>query len=54
MRGALPYDELYDLQEDPLEMRNLAQDPSAGGLLQSMRDSLKRQMDAMEYPGGFR
>ncbi len=54
MRGELPYEELYDLEADPLEVRNLAADPQAAGLLAKMRDLLKRRLEETEYPGGFR
>lgn len=54
MPGELPYDELYDLESDPLEMRNLARDPAASGLLAKMQDLLKRRLEETEYPGGFR
>jgi N-acetylglucosamine-6-sulfatase len=35
-------DELYDLQEDPYEMKNLAQSPNAASVLSSMQRLLKR------------
>lgn len=35
-------DELYDLQEDPYEMKNLAQSPNAAQLLNNMRKLLQR------------
>lgn len=35
-------EELYDLQNDPKEMRNLARDSASRGQLQSMRDELYR------------
>jgi arylsulfatase A-like enzyme len=54
MPTELPCEELYDLQSDPLEVRNLAQDPQASGLLAKMRDLLKRRLEESEYPGGFR
>lgn len=50
----LPYEELYDLASDPLEMRNLARDPAASQLLGRMRDLLKRRLEETGYPGGFR
>ena len=37
-------DELYDHQEDPGELRNLAEDPSHAHILQEMRDRLVQQM----------
>jgi hypothetical protein len=54
MKGSLPYDELYDLQTDPLEMRNLANDPAARTILQEMQALLKRELESTGYPGGFR
>jgi N-acetylglucosamine-6-sulfatase len=54
MKGNLPYDELYDLERDPLEMKNLAGDPAAAGLLRQMQDLLKKELEATGYPGGFR
>ena len=54
MRGELPYDELYDLENDPLEMRNLARDPAAAGLLQKMQELLKKLLADTGYPGGYR
>lgn len=54
MKGELPYDELYDLGQDPLEMRNLAADPSAAGLLREMQGLLRRELESTGYPGGFR
>ena len=54
MKGELPYDELYDLQNDSLEMRNLAQDTASAGVLREMKDLLKKQMEETGYPGGFR
>ena len=54
MKGELPYDELYDLQNDPLEMRNLAHDLAASGLLREMQALLGRHMEETEYPGGYR
>jgi arylsulfatase A-like enzyme len=54
MQKDLPYDELYDLENDPLEMRNLGSDPATAPLLAKMKDLLKRRLDETEYPGGFR
>jgi len=54
MKGELPYDELYDLESDPMEMRNLAQDPAAASLLARMRDLLKKLLAETGYPGGYR
>lgn len=52
--GEVPYDELYDLQADPLEMRNLAKDPAAAGVLREMQALLSKLMQETRYPGGFR
>jgi N-acetylglucosamine-6-sulfatase len=54
MKGELPYDELYDLEQDPLEMRNLAAAPPAAGLLRQMQDLLMKALEETGYPGGFR
>jgi N-acetylglucosamine-6-sulfatase len=54
MKGQLPYEELYDLERDPLEMRNLVHDPAAAGLLRKMRDLAKKLIEETGYPGGFR
>jgi arylsulfatase A-like enzyme len=54
MKGELPYDELYELQSDPLEMRNLAQDPASASLLERMRDLLKKLLAETGYPGGYK
>lgn len=53
-KDELPYEELYDLERDPLEMRNLAADPGSAKLLARMRELLKKEMEATGYPGGFR
>jgi arylsulfatase A-like enzyme len=50
----LPAEELYDLQNDPLEMKNLARDPAASAALNQMRDALKKTVDDTQYPGGYR
>jgi N-acetylglucosamine-6-sulfatase len=50
----LPAEELYDLERDPLEMKNLAHDPASSAVLSQMRDALKRTLDDTEYPGGYR
>ncbi len=54
MKGELPYEELYDLQTDPLEMRNLAKDPASASMLTQMRQTLRRTLEETGYPGGFR
>jgi N-acetylglucosamine-6-sulfatase len=54
MKGELPYDELYDLENDPLEMRNIAADPAAAQVLERLRDTLKRTLEQTGYPGGYR
>ena len=54
MKGELPYEELYDLEHDRLEMRNLAKDPESAGMLSRMRDLLKKEIEATGYPGGFK
>lgn len=52
MKGELPYEEIYNLQSDPLEMRNLAKDNAP--LLGKMRDLLKKHLEETRYPGGYR
>jgi arylsulfatase A-like enzyme len=37
-------DELYDLQSDPYELRNLAGDPSAAALRRRLREELGREV----------
>ncbi len=54
MKGELPYEELYDLKNDPLEMRNLARDPAAAPVLREMRARLKKLLEETGYPGGYR
>jgi N-acetylglucosamine-6-sulfatase len=54
MKGELPYDELYDLQNDPLEMRNIAGDPAASSVLREMQSLLKKALEETGYPGGYR
>jgi N-acetylglucosamine-6-sulfatase len=54
MKGELPAEELYDLENDPLEMRNLANDPAASSRLTEMRDTLRRTVEETGYPGGYR
>ncbi len=40
-----PYEELYDLNADPWEIRNLSNDPQYATLLQSMRDKLSEWIE---------
>jgi arylsulfatase A-like enzyme len=54
MKGELPVEELYDLQNDPFEMRNLAADAAASATLNQMRDALKHALEETAYPGGYR
>ncbi|MCX6617906.1 MAG: sulfatase [Acidobacteria bacterium] len=54
MKGELPYDELYDLEKDPLEMRNLAKNPASAGVLKDMQDLFKKTLEQTGYPGGFK
>lgn len=42
--GEKPYEELYDLEADPDEVHNLAQDPSYAGLLQELGGALDLHM----------
>jgi N-acetylglucosamine-6-sulfatase len=41
--------ELYDLREDPLELRNLINVASYQGVVQTMQGALKRQLAATGY-----
>jgi arylsulfatase A-like enzyme len=57
-QGALKYgwncscwDELYDLDEDPHEMRNLADDPARAGDLRHMRELVAAWMEETRYGG---
>ena len=43
-------DELYDLESDPGEKRNLVTDPSSGDLLAMCRERLLRQMERTGDP----
>jgi N-acetylglucosamine-6-sulfatase len=54
MKGELPYDELYDLETDPLEMRNIAKDPAAANVLRELQGLLKKHLEESGYPGGYR
>jgi arylsulfatase A-like enzyme len=51
IRNATGEEELYDLEADPFELSNLATDPSAVGLLSSMRARLDVLCDPP--PPGF-
>ena len=42
-------DELYDLQEDPYEMKNLIDDPAAAGDLSAANEELERLLDEAEW-----
>jgi arylsulfatase A-like enzyme len=54
MKGELPYEELYDLQSDPLEMHNIAGEAAAAATLARMRETLRRTLTETGYPGGYR
>lgn len=45
-------DELYDLRNDPLEMRNLAQDPAHASEVKRLRAEMKRLKKETKYPEG--
>lgn len=45
-------EELYDLKDDPGELRNLAQDPSYEGRVEEMRRELQRLKEQTAYPEG--
>jgi N-acetylglucosamine-6-sulfatase len=52
-QGIWDLDELYDLQEDPLESRNLIADPKYAPIIRQMRDrlfDLLEQTDGMNIP----
>ena len=42
-------DELYDLQQDPYEMKNLIDDPAAAGDLSAANEELERLLDEAEW-----
>lgn len=48
-----PSEELYDLESDLLETKNLAADAGASALLNRMRALLKKRLEETAYPGGF-
>jgi N-acetylglucosamine-6-sulfatase len=49
-QGIWDLDELYDLQEDPLESRNLISDPRYATMVKDMREHL---FDVLEQTGGM-
>ncbi|MCX6633344.1 MAG: sulfatase [Candidatus Solibacter sp.] len=49
-QGIWDVDELYDMQEDPLESRNLIANEKYAGLIQQMRERL---FDVLEHTGGM-
>lgn len=44
--------ELYDLEADPLELRNLISDPAYRGVVRTMQGALERQLSETGYPTG--
>jgi arylsulfatase A-like enzyme len=44
------FDELYDLKNDPYELKNLATDTSAAAALVAMQKELQRLLDAADAP----
>jgi uncharacterized sulfatase len=44
LRPRKPIEELYDLEKDPHELHNLAEDPSYTTTLEAMREQLRRQI----------
>ena len=42
-------DELYDLQQDPYEMKNLIDDPAAAGDLSEAKEELQRLLEEAEW-----
>lgn len=51
LRDHRPPEELYDLAEDPHEVRNLAGDPAAAPILERLRAAMDRWMDEIEDLG---
>lgn len=50
---ARPYEELYDLQKDPLEQKNVAEDPACAATLKEMQGRLDKWMrDTGDYMRG--
>ena len=45
-----PLEELYDLTDDPLEQNNLAENPSAGKVLEEMRARMQQMMQETNSP----
>ncbi len=45
-------DELYDLENDPLELHNLSRDPSYANTVREMREELERLKEETAYPRG--
>ena len=42
-------DELYDLQTDPYELKNIIKDADSAQILEEMKAELKRQLEATSY-----
>lgn len=42
-------DELYDLQTDPYELKNIINDPASAEILNEMKDELKIQLESTSY-----
>ena len=49
--GYYDSDQLYNLELDPTEQKNLASDPEYADILETMRQQLKEHLDSL--PGGF-
>lgn len=50
-----PYEELYDLEKDPLEQKDVAGDPAYAGVLQDLRGRLDQWMrETVDYMRGAR
>ena len=49
--GYYDSDQLYNLELDPMEQKNLASDPEYADVLERMQQHLKRHLDSL--PGGF-
>ncbi len=48
--GYFDADQLYDLQADPMEQHNLAQDPAYADVLADMKDRLQNYLETFEHP----